>query len=112
MNKWQMTMAAMQTAMNVMVGIQAAKADDGKVDAAETADIIAGAAQAAAVNTGLAGRVVYQPGEEDSTASRIATGLIAAGTAIQKSLKDDTLTVGEVFTAIRTGVAHGFVKSA
>ena len=111
--KFELTMAAMQAAMQAAMGIKMAKMDDGKVDGAEAADIATNALVSGAMTTGLSQVVVYQHGESatDSTGGRIAAGLIAAGTQIQHLMGDGQLTLGECLTALRTGMATAFRKA-
>ena len=111
-DKFTLTLAALQTATFAAVGFKAAKAD-GEITSDETADIVTGAIQQATDAVGMTGIVIYDGRESatDSTAGRIAEGLIAAGTSIQKSMADRTVTVGEVVRAIRAGVAAAFQRA-
>ena len=111
-DKWSLTLAALQTATQVAVGFQAAKAD-GHITNDETAGIITGALVNASDATGLSHKVVYDGSEpsKDSVAGRVAEGLIAAGTSIQTAMKDRTITFGEVVVAIRAGVCAAFQRA-
>lgn len=111
-DKFTLTLAALQTATYAAVGFKAAKAD-GEITADETADILTGSLEQASQAAGLTGMVVYDGRESatNSVAGRIAEGLIAAGTSIQTALKDRTVTFGECMTAVRAGVCAAFKRA-
>ena len=111
-DKFTLTLAALQTATFAAVGFKAAKAD-GHITSDETADILTGSLEQASQAVGLTSMVVYDGTESatNSTAGRIAEGLIAAGTSIQHALKDRTVTFGECVTAIRAGVCAAFTRA-
>ena len=110
-DKFTLTLAALQAATYAAVGFKAAKAD-GHITPDETADILTGSLAQASDAVGLSHVVVYDGNESatNSTAGRIAEGLIAAGTSIQHAMKDRTVTFGEIVTAIRAGVQAAFTR--
>lgn len=111
-DKWSMTLAALQAATFAAVGFKAAKAD-GEITPDETADILTGALGQASDAAGLSEAVVYDGTESatNSVAGRIAEGLIHAGTEIQHALADRKVTFGECVSAIRAGVCAAFQRT-
>ena len=115
-SKWDLAFAGTGIASGLMARLRRAKDvdSDGGADVTthEAADMIVGGLEDGVNAVGAGGLVVYDGRESatNSTAGRIAEGLIAAGTTIQHALKDRTVTLGECITALRAGLRAAFAR--
>ena len=116
LNRWDLAFAGTGIASGLMMRLKRAKdaGSEGGEDITthEAADMLVGAVEDGCNAVGAGGLVVYDGHESatDSIAGRIAEGLIAAGTAIQKALQDRRVTLGECIVALKQGLAAAFAR--
>ena len=115
-SKWDLAFAGTGIASGLMARLRRAKdeASEGGSDVTthEAAGMLIGGIEDGVNAVGAGGLTVYDGTESatDSVAGRIAEGLIAAGTAIQRALADRKVTLGECIAALKHGIAAAFAR--
>ena len=116
LNRWDLLFAGTAISSGLAARLRRAKdaGSEGGEDITmhEAADMLVGGIEDGVNSVGAGGAVVYRPGESgtNSTAGRIAEAFVAAGSSIQKSMADRTVTLSECVTALKHAMAAAFSR--
>ena len=116
LNRWDLLFAGTAISSGLVARLRRAKSAGSEggedITAREAADMLVGGIEDGVGAVGASEIPVYRRGENgtNSIAGRIAEAMIAAGTSIQKAMKDGEVTLGECVTALRQALKAAFSR--